>query len=223
LDTQAIVAVSLGDANEGDTSSLAWSLLRAELNLDAVAADEPAGRKLHPQPLTEVVADKGYHSNEVLVDLNASGIRSHVSEPDRGRRVWKGKHDAKAAVYANRRRTHSARGQRLQKRRAEIVERSIVHMYDTGGMRRLHLRGRGNIFKRLLIHAGAFNLSLIMRQLLGAGTPRGFAALCRAFRSLLATFEAAIDALIEIHRPRTDGAVGVITKMYLHCAFVNHA
>ncbi|MBT7859253.1 MAG: hypothetical protein HN712_03035, partial [Gemmatimonadetes bacterium] len=142
----------------------------------------------------------------------------------RGRRVWKGKHDAKAAVYANRRRTHSARGQRLQKRRAEIVERSIVHMYDTGGMRRLHLRGRGNIFKRLLIHAGAFNLSLIMRQLLGAGTPRGFAALCRAFRSLLATFEAAIRRPHRhIHRPRTDVAVGGITKMHLHCAFVNHA
>ena len=197
LDTQAIVAVSLGDANEGDTSSLPWSLLRAELNLDAVAADPQAGRPLHPQPLTEVVADKGYHSNEVLVDLKASGIRSHISEPDRGRRVWKDKHDAQVAVYANRRRTRSARGQRLQKQRAEIVERSNAHMYDTGGMRRLHLRGRGNILKRLLIHAGAFNLSLIMRQVLGAGTPRGFAALCRALRSRFGSLEAGLAALID--------------------------
>ena len=195
LDTQAIVAVSLGDANEGDTSSLPWSLLRAELNLDAVAADPPAGRKLHRQILHEVVADKGYHSNEVLVDLRAGGIRSHVSEPDRGRRVWKDKPDAKVAVHANRRRTRSARGQRLQKRRAEIVERSIAHLYDTGGMRRLHLRGRGNIFKRLLIHAGAFNLSLIMRQLLGAGTPRGLAALGRALWTSIAVFKAAVSVL----------------------------
>jgi len=40
-------------------------------------------------------------------------------------------------------------------------------------MRRVHLRGRENILKRVLIHIGGFNLSLIMRQLLGKGTPRG--------------------------------------------------
>jgi hypothetical protein len=35
-------------------------------------------------------------------------------------------------------------------------------------------RGRDNVFKQVLIHAGALNLSLIMRKLLGKGTPRGF-------------------------------------------------
>jgi len=184
VDTQAIIALGLGEANEGDTTSLCWSLLRAELNLEAVAADPKVGRKLHRQRLREVVADKGYHSNDVLLDLQASGIRSHISEPDRGRRNWKGKADAKVAVHANRRRIHGARGKRLQKLRAEIVERSVAHMYETGGMRRLHLRGTSNILKRLLIHAGAFNLGLIMRQKLGAGTPRGFAALRRALRTL---------------------------------------
>jgi transposase len=39
-------------------------------------------------------------------------------------------------------------------------------------MRRCHLRGHKNILKRQLIHVGAFNLSLILRKLLGAGTPR---------------------------------------------------
>ena len=39
-------------------------------------------------------------------------------------------------------------------------------------MRRTHLRGHQNILKRLLIHVGAFNLSLIFRSLLGSGTPR---------------------------------------------------
>ena len=38
--------------------------------------------------------------------------------------------------------------------------------------RRCHLRGYENILKRQLIHVGAFNLSLILRTLLGAGTPR---------------------------------------------------
>ena len=83
LDTQAIVAVNLGDANEGDTSSMPWSLLRAELNLDTVAEDPRAARKLHGRRMAEVVADKGYHSNEVLVDLRESRMRSHVSEPAR--------------------------------------------------------------------------------------------------------------------------------------------
>ena len=40
-------------------------------------------------------------------------------------------------------------------------------------MRRTHLRGHTNILKRVLIHAGGFNLGLVMRQLIGLGTPRG--------------------------------------------------
>ena len=191
LDTQAIVAVNLGDANEGDTSSITWSLLRAEANLATVSEDPQAARKLHERRMAEVVADKGYHSNEVLVDLRASDIRSHVSEPSRGRRKWKDKEEAKLAVYGNRRRIKSPRGQDLQKRRAEIVERGFAHTYDSGGMRRLHLRGRGNILKRLLIHVAGFNLSLIMRKLVGAGTPRGVAALSNCLREL---FQALLSA-----------------------------
>ena len=53
-----------------------------------------------------------------------------------------------------------------------MVERSFAHCYETGGMRRCHLRGRENILKRQLVHVGAFNLSLVLRKLLGAGTPR---------------------------------------------------
>ena len=191
LDTQAIVAVNLGDANEGDTSSITWSLLRAEANLATVSEDPQAARKLHERRMAEVVADKGYHSNEVLVDLRASDIRSHVSEPSRGRRKWKDKEEARVAVYGNRRRIKSPRGQDLQKLRAEIVERGFAHTYDSGGMRRLHLRGRGNILKRLLIHVAGFNLSLIMRKLVGAGTPRGVAALFNGLREL---FQALLSA-----------------------------
>jgi transposase len=45
-------------------------------------------------------------------------------------------------------------------------------MYDTGGMPRTHLRGRDNILKRLLIHAAAFNIALLVRKLHGIGKPR---------------------------------------------------
>ena len=81
--------------------------------------------------------------------------------------------EAQAPVYGNRRRVRGARGRRLLRQRGESVERSFAHLYDTGGLRRTHLRGHSNILKRLLIHAGAFNLGLLMRQVFGRGTPRG--------------------------------------------------
>ncbi len=144
------------------------------MKLDQVAEDEDAARRMHNSPLSEVAADKGYHSNDVLIDLKDWEIRSYISEPDRGRRNWKGKKDAQAAVYANRRRIKGGRGQALRKLRAEKSERGFNHAYDHGGMRRLHLRDRGNILKRLLIHIGACNLGLLMRSLIGVGTPKGF-------------------------------------------------
>ncbi len=62
------------------------------------------------------------------------------------------------------------------RQRGERVERSFAHCLETGGMRRTWLRGHANILKRYLVHVAAFNLGLVMRQMLGAGTPRGFAA-----------------------------------------------
>jgi len=119
------------------------------------------------------VGDKGYHSNQSLVDLEAVGVRSYISEPDRGRRNWTNNPDAREAVYRNRRRIRGARGQRLLRLRGERLERPFAHLYETGGMRRVHLRGHTNIRKRLLIHTAGFNLGLLMRQLIGVGTPRG--------------------------------------------------
>src|SRR5438128_3647116 len=117
--------------------------------------------------------DKGYHSNEVLTKLAEWEVRSYCSEPERGRRRWEGKKEEQAAVYANRRRIRGERGKRLLRQRGEKLERSFAHLYETGGMRRVHLRRHPNILKRLLVHVAAFNLGLVMRQLLGRGTPRG--------------------------------------------------
>jgi transposase len=100
-------------------------------------------------------------------------VRSYCSEPERGRRRWEGKKEEQAAVYANRRRIRGERGKRLLRQRGEKLERSFAHLYETGGMRRVHLRRHPNILKRLLVHVAAFNLGLVMRQLLGRGTPRG--------------------------------------------------
>ena len=168
LDTGAIVAVTLQGADQGDTTTIVETTIAAAEQVEEAQADVE-----EPQKLEELIGDKGYHSNETMVDLDAVGIRSYIAEPDRGRRDWSKAPEAQAPVYGNRRRIRGDRGRRLMKSRGERIERSFAHLYDTGGMRRTHLRGHTNILKRLLIHAGAFNLGLIMRQLIGVGTPRG--------------------------------------------------
>ncbi|MGH8635957.1 MAG: hypothetical protein ACREUZ_02370 [Burkholderiales bacterium] len=90
-----------------------------------------------------------------MVDLDAVDLRSYIAEPDRGRRDWSEEPAAQAPVYGNRRRIRGQRGRCLMRRRGGTIERSFAHVYDTGGMRRTHLRGHTNILKRLLIHAGA--------------------------------------------------------------------
>jgi transposase len=99
-------------------------------------------------------------------------------------------------VYANRRRVKGSYGKRLMKKRGELIERSFAHCYETGAMRRVYLRGSENILKRQLIHVGAFNLSLIFRQKLGAGTPRELAnrQAQAIFFVLLFTISSAADA-----------------------------
>jgi transposase len=121
----------------------------------------------------ELVDDKGYHSKKTVLDAQSLGLRTYISEPDRGRQQWKGQHAERDAVYANRRRIKGNRGKRLMRLRGELLERPHAHLYETGGMRRTHLRGHGNILKRLLVHVAACNLGLWMRTLIGIGTPRG--------------------------------------------------
>ena len=127
---------------------------------------------MNERGVEETVADKGYHSNQALVDLHAEGIRSYIPEPERGPRKWLGKPTEQKQVYANRRRISGRRGKDLQKLRSELTERSFAHMYETGGMRRTHLRKRNNILKRLLFHAVGFNLALLLRERYAIGKPR---------------------------------------------------
>jgi transposase len=168
LDSGALVAVTLQGADLGDTTSLVETAITAAEQVEAAHAASPT-----PAALTELIADKGYHSNQTMIDLHAVGVRSYIAEPDRGRRDWTNAPEAQAPTYGNRRRVRGARGKRLLRQRGEYVERSFAHVYDTGGMRRTHLRGHENILKRLLIHASGFNLGILMRQVFGRGTPRG--------------------------------------------------
>ncbi|MEP6610134.1 MAG: transposase [Burkholderiaceae bacterium] len=208
LETGAIVAVTLQGADQGDTTTIVETAIAAAEQIEDAQADVPA-----PQSLEEIIADKGYHSNQTMVDLDVVGIRSYVAEPDRGRRDWSEEPEAQAPVYGNRRRIRGRRGRRLMRQRGERIERSFAHLYDTGGMRRTHLRGHTNILKRLLIHAGGFNLGLVMRRLIGVGTPRGLqgrvavvlvtlSVLIRVVRRCLT----AISSSIEVSQPFPAGS-----------------
>jgi transposase len=176
----AIVAVNVCDAAAGDTATLSDTLTQAAENLRAVADDERVADKISEDFVSEAVLDKGYHSKQTLLDLEETQTRSYASEPDRGRQDWDGQADAKAAVYANRRRIKGERGKRLLRSRGEKLERTFAHCYETGGMRRLYLRGRDNIAKRTIIHAAGFNLGLLMRVSYGLRKPRSGSGVVRA-------------------------------------------
>ena len=158
----AVLAVTVQPADRGDTSSY----------VETLEAAQQEAVKAHPAGIEEVVMDKGYHSGAVLVDLAECNVRSYVPEPQRGRRKWAGKQQEQRCVYANRRRVSGARSKRLQKLRGELCERSFAHCYETGAMRRVHLRGSDNVLKRVLVHAAAFNIGLLLRKLSGWGKPR---------------------------------------------------
>jgi transposase len=202
VDTGAIVAVTVQGADEGDTGTIENTLEEAEEQLDAVMEKTD---QVHPDGLSEVLADKGYHSDRTLIELEDQGLRSYVSEPDRGRRKWKDDIEAQQAVYANRRRIRGERGKRLQRMRGELIERPFAHLYETGAMRRTYLRGHTNILKRLLIHAAGFNLGLVMRTSIGVGTPRGLQGALQALLDSLArltiTMGAILDDLMAALRP----------------------
>ena len=167
----ALLGVSLHGADEGDTKTGHESVEEAFEHVARAMVDEE--NELPEGLFEEVVADKGYHSNDVLVRFEQEqGMRPQISEPDRGRRRWKGKAQAKRAVYANRRRLQRDKGKHLQRQRGEKLERGNALMYETGGMRRTHLRRHAKILKRLIVHAAGFNLALLMRELIGIGKPR---------------------------------------------------
>ena len=176
FESGAVVAVTVQPADAGDTETVQQTLAAAQENIAVVAEaiqSEPDAAEVKVESPTELVTDKGYHSREVVRQVSEAGIRSYISEPERGRQRWQDQSAEQAAVYANRRRVRGERGKQLQRQRGEKLERTMAHLYETGRMRRVYLRGHSNIIKRLLIHACGLNLGLLMRNLYGVGTPRG--------------------------------------------------
>ena len=163
-----------------------------------VAVTTHGGAAADTDGLQEVVADKGYHSNDVARRFAELEVRTYIAEPERGARSWNGKQAEKESGYANRRRIRGEHGKRLQRQRGEKIERNFAHQFDTGGLDRLWVRGIENVHKKLLIQAAACNLALLMRSLYGAGKPK--AAHDRMSKAVLAIL-AFISAIEESWRP----------------------
>jgi transposase len=176
METGAVVAITVQPANAGDTQTVHETLAQATEHIAVVAEtvnDAAGAQVVQPEGPIEVVADKGYHSRDAVRQIEEAGVRTYISEPERGGQRWPGQKTEQQAVYGNRRRVRGARGSRLQRQRGEQLERINAHLYETGRMRRVHIRGHANILKRLLIHVCALNLGLLMRAVYGIGTPRG--------------------------------------------------
>src|SRR2546428_7561430 len=179
LQTGAVLAVTLQEADQGDTTTIVETLAQAGENVAELIAQEaekgPDQKpQVHVNGIEEMVADKGYHSGAVLAEMQRAEVRTYIPEKkQRGRRDWEGKQEQQRAVYANRQRVNRAYGQRLLRKRGALIERSFAHGYDTGGIASARLRGHPQILKRQLIHTGAVNLSLVFPSLVGGGTPPG--------------------------------------------------
>src|SRR5450432_1722280 len=183
----AIVAVTTHGGAAADTTTIKETVIEAAIAVaELIAERTPEGEyEVHPDGVQEVVADKGYHSNDVVLGLAEMEVRTYIAEPDRGPRNWNGKAAEKAAVYGNRRRIHGDRGKGLQRQRGERIERNFAHQFDTGGLDRLYVRGKENVHKKFLIQAAACNLALLMRSAYGSGKPR-------------AAHDAVVDAILTI-------------------------
>jgi hypothetical protein len=113
-----------------------------------------------------------YGLAEATPHHSSLGIRTVVTDPQVKRRLDKLSESDLAALAAAKRAVQSPLGRQLARDRAEKVERSFEHILDCGGARQTTLRGRENIRKRYLIQAACANLSLLMRHLVGVGTPK---------------------------------------------------
>ena len=190
LDTEIVLAADVKPADAADGETAKDTVVDAQGNLNDATKQECR--------IVEVVADKGYHKAETLAWLDEREVRSYIPQRnDKRKRRWEDKPDGwREAVYENRRRAARDKGKQLQRRRAEVVERSFAHVCATGGARRSWIRGLVEVGKRYLVTVMAHNLGVILRALIGVGKPRELASM-RAFLASLDRFWSTIfDSIV---------------------------
>ena len=171
LDTGAIVQADVHPGDQADHKEMATRVLEAQQTINQ-ACEQP----LDMLTAISVTSDKGYYAVDQLQALQQEEIRTVISDPIDNRRVDKLEPQQQRAVRAARRSVKSKSGKELLRRRGMHIERSFAHILDCGGMRRTTLRGWENLNKRFKLAAAFYNLSQLMRQLFGFGTPKQLAA-----------------------------------------------
>lgn len=194
LESEAIVAVTLASADEGDSQTAPQTVVGAQVNLIA-AGSEVCVR--------EGVMDKGYHDNGLLDFCRSVGVRTYIPERKQKSRRWTDKPETyEAGFRANRRRVRGEKGKALNRQRSEKCERTFAHVCETGGGRRSWLRGLVNVTKSHVLRCAAFNLGLLLRKVFGLSKPRSLGkavwavlfaiwSSLRGFRTHLKTLRAA--------------------------------
>jgi transposase len=100
MDSGAIMAATIQPGAAGDTTTIQETMTATVESVATLRRDPELKME---DALAEWVMDKGYHSNDVVATIADLGKRSYISEPNRGRRKWRGDTDTRDAVYANRR------------------------------------------------------------------------------------------------------------------------
>lgn len=172
LESGAIVAAEVRLGDQGDTEDLARRVLAAGEVLARVC-DDPEQKKV----LTSLTADEGYFSVEEVCGLQGERVRVIIGDPHASkRRPDKQPALVRQVLSKAKRAVKSKSGKALLRRRGEHIERSFCHVLDHGKHRRATLRGRKNLCKRQLTAALSYNLSLLMRHLIGCGTAKQWQA-----------------------------------------------
>lgn len=191
--SEAIVATTVTFADKSDAQSAPVTLSLAEANLVL------AGSEVEIQ---EAVLDKGYHDNQLLVDLAQRGVRTYIPERRQKTRRWTDKSvEQQHAFRANRRRVRGNKGRQLNRWRSERCERTFAHVCETGGGRRAWLRGQTNVSKMHTLKCAAYNLGLLLRKVWGLCKPRNAEAAGAALFLVFST-------VLVLAMPRTDQATG---------------
>ena len=171
LESGARVQAEVLEGDHADTKALSERVACAMEVVNRVVANEEDG------VVRSLTADKGYFAIEEIAQIQEFEIRTVIGDANAARRrkealaapLRKALHRAACAVK-------SQSGRALLRKRGMHLERSFEHVLDEGGLRRATLQGTENLTKRHKIAAACFNLSLLMRTLLGVGTPKQWMA-----------------------------------------------
>jgi transposase len=201
LDTGAIVGAEVLPGDQTDNQEVATSILEAQQNINAARDQDP-----NEMTVQTTTADKGYYAVGQLQELQQEQIKTVICDPVSNRRMDKLEPAEQRAVKAAGRSTRSNYGKELLSKRGQHIERAFAHILDCGGMRRATLRGLQNLQKRFKLAAAFYNLSQLMRKLVGVGTPKQCEAMGRGvfgafLKGLVLELLALLVALVKTNSP----------------------